>query len=235
VEEIESRVPQTEASQPEWINVAVDEEDRVHLVWVGSPGASRVHQWSDDAGLTWHPRQVAIPSGGYNGSLGLAVDGAGTLHLLAGSVQGLEYAAWRDGSWAQPVLFEDSLGAHHAQAVVALGNQLHAAWQDHGGSPKPGDQARVLHAMRWTEARANAPLPVPTSLAGAPVTPLTSSQPEVLTTLSPTAGPTIEPLASQVEPPSTTSGSLPPLLIGLLAPLLLVGLVLILRARRSWG
>lgn len=231
VDEIDGRQGydrQVDGLQPEWGNIIVDHKDWVHIVWVGRPDMQRYHQWSEDGGSTWSQRQVAIPSGGYNNWQGLAVDDDNRLHLLWPSLKGMEYAWWKDGAWSPALLLSDIGEPHHAQAVVALGNQVHVVWQDHGGSKPSGDAlGRIFWAILQTDAPARVRLPLPTAqLAAAEITSKSSVTPSVQGLREETgAGPEsgVELLAISTSPP--TNGLIPAIAVGVLPALLLVSLV----------
>jgi hypothetical protein len=228
VDEVDSRDESYEGNQPEWGNVVVDNQDRVHVVWVGSPDMLRYHQWSADGGVTWTPRQVAIPSGGYNIWCGIAVDGDGTLHLVWPSLQGLEYTRWDGRDWLSPVLFEGTEGAHHADLVVALGTELHAVWQNHGGDLGKVDRGRILHAMMRTGGESDEPHPLPTAHVPTQPAPTAEIEQVVESTVMSTARPTL----TFVAPAAVVSNPITPLLPGVLVSFVLVGLVLLFRIRR---
>ena len=228
VDEGDSRDETYEGSQPEWGNVVVDNEDRIHIVWIGTTGMWRYHKWSGDGGMTWTSPQVAIPSGGYNKWQGITVDRDGTLHLVWPSLQGLEYTKWDGKGWAPPVLFEGTKGAHHAQAGVALGNELHAVWQNHGGNLKTWSRGQIMHAMMLTGAQSDEPQPLPTARPRVQSTPTAAIEQVV----EPTATPTARPMLTSIEPPAAVSNSTMPILIGLLPAVVLVGLVLLFRIRK---
>jgi hypothetical protein len=229
VEEVDGRDESYEGRQPEWGNVAVDGEDNVHVVWIGKKSMSRYHQWSADGGVTWSAPQVAIPAGGYNGWQGLAVDGAGVLHLVWPSLGDMIYVRWDGYAWSPPQSLPGQEGnAHQAQAVVALGNEFHVAWQDHGGDPsQSAGEGLILHAMTLTAAPHREMQPLPT-----PVPTLTSAA-------TPGGEPTAEPTQQgTVVPPPIGAGSLTtddqllPVLLGLAPALILVSVVLFRRVRK---
>ena len=235
VDEIDGRSPTYDPSthQPDWGNVAVDKEDGVHIVWVGTPDMQRYHQWSSDGGVTWSPREVAIPTGGYNQWQGIAVDSAGVLHLVWPDLRGIEHTFWtRAGGWAAPVLIPGDVGGpHYASAVVTAGNWLHVVFQSHGGGLKGDTPGLILHAMYQTGAPYVAPQPVPTVLP--PTQQEATVVPETTRPAVPTHTPTLL-------PSPTVSGSVPvagnsalPILAGVVPVLaLVVGAVLLLARRR---
>lgn len=219
---------QVDGFQPEWGNIIVDHADRVHIVWVGRPDMQRYHQWSADGGLTWSDRQVAIPAGGYNNWQGLAVDAAGTLHLAWPSLQGMQVTSWDGSQWAPPVRIENAGSAHYAQSAVALGNQLHVLWQNHGGSLALGEPGLIMHALIETGASSISPVPVPTVGQRATAISIPSPRTSPMSTVSPP----IETESTIVGAPAPAYGTPSPLLIGLAPALLLIAIVLLVCIRQ---
>jgi len=223
IDEVESR-QEHDGLQPGWGNVTVDHEDRVHIVWVGSADMYRYHQWSGDGGVTWTTPQVMIATGGYNGWQGLAVDAGGELHVAWPSLSGVEYTYWNGSAWSSPVLLSDVSGPHFAQAAVALGNQLHVVWQDHGGSLPLDQPGLIVHALLQTDAGGLEPRPLPTVRvpAGPAATIVPTQIPTQAASLpTSTAILLIEPLGPVSDPAS-------PVLIGVIPAILLLILVVVL-------
>jgi hypothetical protein len=231
VEEVESRQERM-GFQPDWGNIIVDREDRVHIVWVGSADMRRYHQWSSDGGLTWTIPQIAIPSGGYNRWQGMAVDTSGVLHLVWPSLEGVEYTSWNGSTWATPIVLDKRGSPHQAQAVVALGNRFHIIWQNHGGGDDLQEPGLIVHTMLQTEARSVEPKPLPTlSMSLAPAATARPSAGSAPATSSPTGVSSVV-----VEAPAPVSNPVPPLLIGLAPAVVLIAIVLLFRLRRNgWG
>jgi hypothetical protein len=229
IDEVDGRDEAYKGLQPEWGNVAVDNRDRVHIVWIGSPDMQRYHQWSEDGGETWTPRHVAIPSQGYNNWFGMAFDGDDTLHVVCPSLEGVEYSSWTGSRWPLPLLFEGTEGAHHAQAVLALGNQLHAVWQDHGGDVRGLPRGQIVHAMMHTGAPSEEPRPLPT--ARPPVQPTATAAVEE--TAEPTSVPTARPTYTAFEPPTSSADLRALLLLSLVPSFVLIGIVFLFRSRRT--
>jgi hypothetical protein len=228
IDEVESR-QEGKVLGPDWGNVAVDGEDRVHIVWVGSADMYRHHQWSGDGGVTWTAPQVMIPSGGYNGWQGLAVDAAGGLHVAWPSLKGLEYTCWDGNAWASPVLLTQVGAPHWAQAAVALGNQLHLVWQDHDGNLGLSKPGLIVHTMLQVDAPSIEPQPLP--MPPVPAHPAATSLPTQVP--RPTAAVPSPTAPRSVEPFVPISGTTMPALIGVVPAVLLVGLVLLLRLRNA--
>lgn len=227
VEEIESRVPQEGRRQPEWGNIIVDLLDRVHIVWVGWPDMQRYHQWSEDGGLTWSRRQVAIPSGGYNNWQGIAVDDNNRLHILWPSLRGMEYSWWEEDTWSPASLLSEIGDPHHAQAAIVLGNQLHTIWQDHGGSQSQDTEfGRIFWATMSIQSPGRTMEPIPMVESG-PTSNMNRTQqtvqlPENLTSVS--AG--IDSSLAPIDPP-TKNNPVSSIMIGTLFALLLIAIVVL--------
>ncbi len=167
IDEVESRDPSYTGRQPDWGNVIVDLEDRIHIVWVGAPSMQRYHTWSKDGGLTWTPRETAIPQGGYNGWPGLAVDSDGTLHIACAGLNGvLGYNTWSlKQGMGTPVFIEGYGDPHNAQLEIALGNELHLVWNNYGGLPQGETPIQIFH----TQLRTNAAPLEPQAIGEAPL------------------------------------------------------------------
>lgn len=218
--------------QPEWSTIAVDTKDRVHILWVGNPNMFRYHQWSNDGGETWSQRQVAVPIGGYNWWMGATADGDGNLHFISPSLNGLAYNKWtKETGWGNPMVIKQAGWAPHAaDAVVALGNELHAVWQSGAGASASEDQ-RIMHAMLYTGSQRETPHPVPTLPAvESQASPIPSAQ--LATTPTPT--PRVLPSFSSDTPPSGSVSTNPamPLLIGALSTVIFIGIVWVLGNKR---
>lgn len=224
--------------QPEWGNIVVDGDDRLHVVWVGNPDMYRYHQWSEDGGITWTPRQVAIPVGGYNQWQGLTVDHAGVVHLIWPSLGRTYYARLIDGSWSLPVDLDTPGHTHSADAVVALGNRLHVVMQDHGGMPREHFNSRggILHMARVTQAKGLSPQPLPALHLSTLIEDKLEASSEArfeyraVGARNPDIGQPLVVEDSLPEPSSSTDQMRAPILIGMLLPLILTSLTLVLKA-----
>lgn len=146
------------------VNVAIQADDRVHLVWDSVIGiGERRHQWSDDGGSRWSDVQrIRLDlKGGFTGYPAMAVDAADTLHLVTaldgrpGKHGGIYYLTWSETGWSDEVLI--SQGAVGRRAVewpsmtVSGGNHLRVVYSD--------DTERIWFTSRPTAAPSVAPRP----------------------------------------------------------------------------
>lgn len=234
VDEVDGRGKYTEEQnglQPEWPRIIIDLKDQIHIVWVGNPDMLRYHQWSNDGGVTWSSRQVAIAKPFYNGWMGLAVDNDNVLHFISPASEGIWYSQWNGFNWSPPTLVDSVGDPHYADLVVTLGNELHAVWQDNGGIFTNGAMGQIRHSMMLTAAKADEPQPLPTPLPHIQSTP-TLSPTSVINqeVLDPTTAP--RPMLNSVEPATAPANPVSPLLIGLLPPVILIGLIVLLRLNK---
>lgn len=228
MDEVDRRDSEYEGRPPAWVNVAVDGEDRVHIVWVRSIDMLRTHQWSEDHGIGWSSPQVVIPSGGYNNWQGLSVDGSGVLHLIWPSLNGVEYTRLQADSWSSPTIISDRGDPHHVQSAVALGNELHIVWQEYGSVAEDSPMF-ILHAMKQTDAPAAEPQSVPT--AGARVLPPLTILPTV--TAEQQATDPLPSVSSPVKAPETRASSVSPVVVGAVSSVVVIGLVILVRIRKN--
>jgi hypothetical protein len=228
VDEVDRRDSDYEGRPPAWGNLAVDGKDRVHILWVRSTDMQRSHQWSDDYGVSWSSPDVAITSGGYNNWQGLSVDGDGVLHLVWPSLNGVEYTRWEDNVWSSATVITDRGDPHHVQSVVALGNELHIVWQEYG-SVAADSPLFILHAMKQTAAPAAEPQAVP--MAGVRMQPSGTKVPTV--TGEPKATELSHSEVGHLNAPETVARSVSPVLFGALSSVIVIGLVILVRARKN--
>lgn len=161
VEGVDSRDPNHKGRQPDWGNIAVDGQGRIHIVWIGSMDIYRYHMWSDDGGVSWTIPRIAIKAGGYNNWQGLVVDARGIVHFASPSLQGVMYTSWDNGSWETPLIIDDRGDPHHVNMVVSLGNEIHVVWQEYG-SMVEGKPSFILYSKILLDSQTIEPLPVPT-------------------------------------------------------------------------
>ncbi len=148
--------------------VGIGPGDQVNLVWNAyGPNPGHYHRVSSDGGNTWSTK--ATPAWPDRGSMygypDLAVDSAGTLHMVSPSV-GVLYGAWRDGAWTAPVKIPDGpSGADKPgdqenwrgfpHVAISGGNQLHVLFA-------VGAQ-RIYYSSAQTGSPAVTPPPLPTA------------------------------------------------------------------------
>jgi len=199
------------------INVQTIGNDEIHLAWNGRVGfGGRYHQWSADGGQTWSAIEEIIPKsaqgGGRTGPPDMAVDSAGTLHLVSGmNPGGVMYVSWQEGRWSRPYLIQSpSEWAEKARIVVSEGNRLNIFWQEWYATSYT-DAPHVVHLAR--------PTVTPTVLPRSTETP----QPVPVVTVQ---------LLNQSQPQSANFG-LGPLLAGALPVVLLVMVVVVMSRVRA--
>jgi hypothetical protein len=195
--------------------VAVSGPDQVHLLWNETAGEGAWwHQWTVDGGEGWVRAERVPGFGNVPGPVGLAPDGAGTLHLVGlindeagGPV--LLYATWDGGRWGERETFRLELDGGEpgvaAMVLPALG-RLDVALRGTAGGGEETAQVDLWHTRRA----------VPTVV----VTPVLAPIPQPTATLLPTPTPTMTPrptpdFGRALSP--TSGGSMPaslPLLLG---------------------
>ena len=174
-------------------NVVVDSAGRVHVAWNGIVGiGGRYHRWSDDGGLNWSATGAAVEAGlgGTEGQPQLAVDSAGTLHMLTTYGGCAHHVTWTDEVWSAPECISGQVAAGDAlieqpALTIVNGNVLHAIFWD--------ERARLWH----------------TSLAtGAPPA---AAQPSAAATAAPAGAPAVaSPSPVVASSPTVDLASLPP-------------------------
>jgi len=149
------------------VNVAVVDDDVVHVVWNGMAGVhGRYHRWSSDSGRTWS-KTFKLNTAGVEGSTGpppLVVDSEGTLHLLMtdADTSGADcvlYSSWQNQSWTTPTCISgEEAGAsdfiEEPTMVISEGNNLQAVFWD--------DRQRLWYTTKQTAAPTVPPVPIPT-------------------------------------------------------------------------
>jgi hypothetical protein len=143
--------------------------DELHLVWNSLAGiGKRLHSWSKDGGETWTEPTVITRriSGGWTGPPGLAVDSAGTLHMItsvsgergAQDIERIFHMQWDGTAWSEPELVSGGLGATSSvegpTLAISDGNRLHVLCE--------ADLTRLWYAEKVVDAPPLAPVPVPT-------------------------------------------------------------------------
>jgi hypothetical protein len=223
-----------------WISVGIDGDDNVHLVWSRGVGSEdgRYHSWSTDGGSTWSPPKVMRKKevSGYTGWSPMAVDSAGTLHLVmsakadlpAGRRTAILHFQWNEEteSWSEPteISYKPDTAGEYPRIAITGGNVLHVVWFQWS------EPARVFYARGLLPAPAITLRPLPTSSPAATVTPelrISPSPPPVPTSTVQRA--TLSPVDARVmgegPPPWLPVGA------GLAPVFLLLSVVLLVRLR----
>lgn len=117
-----------------WPEVGTGSAGQVHLLWneVGD-GRAWWHQWSADGGQEWTRAKRVRSFADVPGPVGLAADGAGTLHLVGLGRDGIDepallYATWGSSTtlitggerWSEPEAFRLDFDAGEPGVAVAL-------------------------------------------------------------------------------------------------------------------
>lgn len=151
-----------EADQGWWINVGLDAEGELHLIWEHGVGSSegRWHRYSVDEGLHWSEPQVMFTPGPASGKTRwpvLGTDSSGTLHyvtpfnsiFLNGQTYFSEcvlHSEWSGRSWINTEIIACNIG-EFADLAISHGNRLHVV--THGG---PTSHREILYTTRTTDA-----------------------------------------------------------------------------------
>lgn len=144
---------------------AVDSMDELHLTWVCGK-VNRCYRWSQDHGATWSEAQmVFFPLLGSGGWDAMTTDDYGAVYWLGTMREpaAVYSAVFSEDHWQQPpqpAISAERWGplgeAHRPNAVVGLGNQLHAVVVE-------GDAGPVWYLSGVTTGAAVAPLTMPTA------------------------------------------------------------------------
>lgn len=151
---------------PTLASIATQGLDTVHIIWDGAPTVDRNHIWSSDGGNTWSAPIHLIPEvtlGGRSGWNDMAVDSAGTLHVV--SLPRPYHASWSGGDWSRSTIIGQTKCAELLRMAPSLGNILNVAWVDRCAKPNS-----VWYVRGQTTAPAIAPRPLPTPPSSTNVT-----------------------------------------------------------------
>ncbi len=97
-----------------WTSIGLDGAGALHVFWTGTgEWVGKYHTWSEDGGLSWRPFERLWPgTGGMLGFADMAVDSAGTLHLVSAAGSGtffplgtpgeILHTTWLDDHWSVP-------------------------------------------------------------------------------------------------------------------------------------
>lgn len=155
------------------IGVAAGPDGTVHVVWNGMAGVhGRYHRWSNDNGRSWTATEK-LDTAGIAGSTGvppMAVDSAGTLHLLVTDAGCLLYLTWQPDAWTPATcISQRATGAsdfiEEPDMTISQGNKLHVVFWD--------GRERLWYMTRETAAAGEPvqPFPAPPPTATPPPTP----------------------------------------------------------------
>lgn len=223
--------PPTEKDVNHHPSIAVDSQDRVHLVWAGGPdGSNRLYRSSTDGGETWSgSTQIFGNKLGWGGYDSMFNGSDGTIYWagLLRYPQGFYFNYLTDGRWNEPpiLLIDEEMGAllaeaHFPQIVVGRDNRVRIAFVE-------GDQGATWYMEGKTSLPSYAPLPrpSPTELPTAATadTPAPTPQPDRIV-----LGDTDAAVSSSPGP-----GSMFMLFLTIVPTLMLVLVVFLVHARRT--
>lgn len=136
--------------------VLVVGDDEVHLTW-DTP--ERLHRWSGDGGNTWTEPGLIMPGGAaFGGFNRLALDSAGTLHVVSAEGGGVFHAVWDGMAWTEHETIDDrDFDPHFQQLEVCQGNRISVVYTDHLGANG------LWYSSKVAAAPARSPLPTPVS------------------------------------------------------------------------
>ena len=206
----------------------------IHVTWMGNfPDNGRFHRWSPDRGQTWSETANLQEVSGWTGSMPMAVDNEGGVHMVncaGGGIEELMYAHWQGGTLSEPEHVQDVIYCHGPQIAVSAGNRLNVIWWQK-------DKTRIMFTSRELPFPPQPAEPVPTALMASDPT-LTPPPGELEPTLPPTAAwDDASGGARSLGSASASANATVPLVLGALAPALVVAGVLawnvIRRGRRS--
>lgn len=199
-----------------WTSIGLDGAGALHVFWTGTgEWVGKYHTWSEDGGLSWRPFERLWPgTGGLLGFADMAVDSAGTLHLVSAAGSGtffpvgtngdILHAIWSGNHWSVPYHISlpimDTKHEHSfPQISIGSGNAIHLVWGmlDHARRNQ-GRYEYVWYATARLSApelpSIPAPEPLPALVAGAkagptPAAPKTNPAPIAVASDRPAALP----------------------------------------------
>jgi hypothetical protein len=153
----------TGAQDPIWAVVGMDGKGMLHAVWPARYDKAFYHQMSDDRGRAW---SQAEPMGNTVGEAGfgwpaMAMDSAGTLHLLLSTNDNISHYQWDGSEWTGPEdVSRTETSSNMPSLVVSGGNLLHAIWMEY--APEQEDvhasgNTEIYHSVRTVAAPARPP------------------------------------------------------------------------------
>jgi hypothetical protein len=203
--------------------------ENVYVVWnSGVVESRRFLAYSQDGGITWAtPIPIVQAFGGWLWHPGIAVDSAGTVHIITAQGVGALYTAFLpDGRVSTPLqLFDPNEQTSAPDLVTIKGNQLLAVFRGAGS---------LIYLTGTTSARSVSPLLLPTVVPAPTPTmakqvPIPESKPTGVTEKLTSA-----PQVSAGVP--STSSHVQPLVWGIVPTVaLVVGIVILVIQRRQRG
>lgn len=155
--------------------VLAGEDGTVYVAWNGGVDTlRRFFRVSEDGGDSWRPVEpIAVSASGIIGRPALALDGAGTLHMVTPSADGLHYVTYRAGqlSSAQQLT---SGSVNDPAIAISHGNRLHVLAIDSRGAwylERGIDAPYVAPASSPRATSVVAPTPTPTQTQPTPSEP----------------------------------------------------------------
>lgn len=197
----------------DWPRMAAPLTGQAHLLWnEASGGGGWTHRWSADYGASWSYQGQVRGFRDVVGPVGLAADGAGTLHLVGlgrdeAGEPALAYATWHteDERWREQEMLRleeiESTVSGVAAALAGAQGWLSVAFRAQVEGEQ-GVRGEVFHAGRSVPTVEAGPEPSYTPMPT--VTPTPSPTP----TAAPTPRPTVQAQAPEPAPPVLEVGPL---------------------------
>lgn len=165
-----------------WTSIGLDGAGTLHVFWTGTAEwVGKYHTRSEDGGLSWRPFERLWPgTGGLLGFADMAVDSAGTLHLVSAAGSGtffsvktpgeILHATWLGDRWSVPSHISSPMmntnHEHNSPKIsIERGNVVHVVWTMLNQEP---DNRGQYEYIWYATARLSAPelpaVPVPEPL-----------------------------------------------------------------------
>ena len=243
-----------------WLDVAVDRNNVIHLTWTGIDYrfwvyALAYHQWSSDGGASWSrplPISGGLVEGLFTAGQGwadMAFDSDGNLHVAATHSGELYHNCWDGRSWALPSKIPTGAFAFRPRIATSEGNRLHVVWYETVSEDEASGNSEIYYSTALLGAPPIARQALPTPKAARPTrTPTpqpaaTASPPSAATSIS-TSLSTATPLGTQspqaVPTFSAPMGPVPtedrgPIVFAVVAVVILVGAVVLVKSLTAGG
>lgn len=205
------------------INLAVTNEEEIHLVWICGEKSHRCHQWSTNGGATWSSVQRLFGELHSRANWdALATDASGNIYwvMQLRYPNGLYYTYWDGQRWIDPpILFNTEpfvYRGHGVQLTINKGNELHLVVH-HPSAFEVWHVQGVSNLMPSQELKST-----PTPTITATPTPKLTATPQVESVTAPDHK---QLNFDNEEPIAESQGPATGLLIGILPAVLLVGIV----------